>query len=748
MACAPPAQGRIRTITLSGDPSPGAGGGTFNRFVGRRSLNDPGQVAFHAILSGTAGGSTDNLGLFLWDGAQLVELARKGDAVDTGGTIVRTGVLRHIAQVTGAPALNNSGVVAFGAHLSENPSRYGVFRVSAGNPIETITRLEYPVPDTNGVIQAFNPQQSIDQAGEVMVWASLKNTSGGSGVDSDVLLRSGGAGLTQVIRAGHAAPTNGNFSYLLDHVSTLSGKMAVSAFLSATTGGAGVDDWGVFRANGGIAEVARMGDAAPGASGGEVNSFQGLRLNEEGRALMSVNYRGAVESTNDEAVLMYTGSNVVEFLRDQDHRPLSSGEHAFNNVDSFAYASLAGIVRADWNASSGSATTRVVAPSGGPAPPGGTFNTFHSSTTVLMNNQCHIAFYASISGGPINFAIYFADADLNLQPVVEHGQALEGSTVTQVSFLGGPSGYFSNLAGVRGINDSGQVVFWAKLADARTGIFLWTPPAPVSSISATNKFTWGANIGWCNWEGDVTNGAIIGTHYCQGLIWDANTGWINLGDGSPANGFSYANTDGADAGVNHDGAGNLRGLAWGANIGWIRFEDTGQPTVDLMTGAFSGYAWSANVGWLNLGDLSFALRTDTIAPGPDRDKDGIPDPFEYASAGVLTALNKGSSDADADGVSDTEEHIAGTDPTDSNDLLRVTGLAVSGTPAETRVTWKSEASRVYGIEWTGDLAPPAWSNAGGGLVRGAAGPETTVNVPRNGETSGFYRVKARLPMAP
>ena len=69
----------------------------------------------------------------------------------------------------------------------------------------------------------------------------------------------------------------------------------------------------------------------------------------------------------------------------------------------------------------------------------------------------------------------------------------------------------------------------------------------------------------------------------------------------------------------------------------------------------------ANCGWINLGDGSFAVQTDTIAPGIDTDGDGMADAFEYQYFGSL-AMN-GTADSDGDGMSDLQEYLEGTNPT-------------------------------------------------------------------------------------
>ena len=134
-----------------------------------------------------------------------------------------------------------------------------------------------------------------------------------------------------------------------------------------------------------------------------------------------------------------------------------------------------------------------------------------------------------------------------------------------------------------------------------------------TTIDAVNRYAWGANTGWIDWN-QGNNGAVIGKNFCSGFIYSANVGWINLGNGSPATGTSYKNDSGNDFGVNVDSSGNLRGYAWGANIGWINFETTGGPAVNPTTGKFSGYAWSANCGWINL-NTGYGVEIAPPVPG-------------------------------------------------------------------------------------------------------------------------------------
>jgi hypothetical protein len=137
-----------------------------------------------------------------------------------------------------------------------------------------------------------------------------------------------------------------------------------------------------------------------------------------------------------------------------------------------------------------------------------------------------------------------------------------------------------------------------------------------SHIDPTNNVSWGANIGWANWRGDVTNGVRIGQSVLADFVWLANAGWLDLGDGGPDNGINYANNSATDYGVNLDGQGNLRGFAYGANIGWVNFETNGAPRINTTNGVFSGYAYGANVGWISMeGIVSSNANAIVYPPG-------------------------------------------------------------------------------------------------------------------------------------
>ena len=276
-----------------------------------------------------------------------------------------------------------------------------------------------------------------------------------------------------------------------------------------------------------------------------------------------------------------------------------------------------------------------------------------------------------------------------------------------------------------------------------------------TSINAVNRYSYGANIGWMDWRGDVNNGAVIGEFICSGFIYAANVGWINLGNGAPANDIRYANNSADDFGVNHDGAGRLFGLAWGANIGWLNFTNRdgagasfAGPRVDLASGRLSGFVWSANCGWISLSNAIAFVQTDSLPSGPDVDGDGLPDAWEQDRTGDLTTLNA-AGDNDSDGFSNAQEYLADSDPTDPASGLRITFFNAVAEGTANTITWTSRPTRQYLVQERDDLTIGfTWTDAGLGLISPDAGLSTTRAFGDAPAPYRFFRVEALRPLAP
>jgi Bacterial TSP3 repeat len=268
-----------------------------------------------------------------------------------------------------------------------------------------------------------------------------------------------------------------------------------------------------------------------------------------------------------------------------------------------------------------------------------------------------------------------------------------------------------------------------------------------TTINSSNKYAYGANLGWLNAYADGANGAVIGEYVCSGYIYAANVGWIHLGAGAPANQIQYQNNSGTDYGVNREGLGNLRGYAYGANIGWVNFENTGAPKVDLATGKFSGSVWSANCGWISLSNAFAFVQTDTIAPGADTDGDGIADAWELTHTNSLTAFTA-ATDTDGDGMSDQQEYLADTNPLEAGDHLHVLAITGSATGTTNNLTWTSKPTRQYVVLQATNVATLYQTNIALGLVLPDPGATTTRGVNNTPAAERYFKLQALRPLAP
>jgi len=266
-----------------------------------------------------------------------------------------------------------------------------------------------------------------------------------------------------------------------------------------------------------------------------------------------------------------------------------------------------------------------------------------------------------------------------------------------------------------------------------------------TSINAINKYAYGANIGWMDARGNTNAGAVIGEFICSGYFYSANIGWINLGSNAPANGIQYLNNSATDYGVNHDGQGNLRGFAYSANVGWINFESNGAPKVNLQTGKLSGSVYSANCGWISLSNSFAVVQTDTIPGGTDSNADGLPDAWERTYFGTISVNS--NADGDGDGMSNQQEYLAGTDPTNSLDKLKIIAYTTTSGGTNPSLTWNSVLTRNYHIQKTTNLISQIWTDSGLGVIP-PVGSSITRAFTDTFATNRFYRVEASRPLAP
>jgi hypothetical protein len=208
--------GKVVRLVQAGEAAPDSSGtnGTFDELAGYYrqdcpfSLNDLGQVAFTATLTGTTGGTADNFGIWRSSGpGTLTQVVRKGQAAPTAsgeanGTFLN---FSYTGNVTQQPALNNHGQVAFGASLAGTANGTeddaGVFVSPRHNVIVPIVREGDMAPDGTGIISWVSKNIAFNDSGNVAVLASISVASTGRD-ENAIFLGMAGAPLRQLVRVG------------------------------------------------------------------------------------------------------------------------------------------------------------------------------------------------------------------------------------------------------------------------------------------------------------------------------------------------------------------------------------------------------------------------------------------------------------------------------------------------------------------------------------------------------------------
>ncbi len=286
-----------RTVALSGEAAPGAGGLIYTGFGERPSLNNAGDVAFIAGLQDLSEQGTSALfGPTDGAGSALGRLFAVGDAAPGFGD--GTTLFDFERGVT----LNAFGDVAFLAELNpDSPlglAAHAVFGPSAGpgSPTTVIARRDDPNLGFNGSINFLNrsgSQPTISDAGDIAFIATL-----GPLVTQTLYgPASGGAGHVQLTSENDmppAAPLDRRYQQLLQVLTILdTGEVAYEALLEYPSPGStlrrNIETFIYAASEQGVRQLgppSRSGDPVPGRNDGAVFN--------SGTSAEAVNARGDV----------------------------------------------------------------------------------------------------------------------------------------------------------------------------------------------------------------------------------------------------------------------------------------------------------------------------------------------------------------------------------------------------------------------------------------------------------------------
>ncbi|MEM1012439.1 MAG: choice-of-anchor tandem repeat NxxGxxAF-containing protein [Planctomycetota bacterium] len=495
-----PAATGVTTVVSDTITAAPEGNGVFSNFsFFDLTLNDAGQTAFRADLTGTTGGNSDNSGIYRGDGTagSLVNIARAGQAAPDGNGSFSGFSFSGLT-------LNDAGQTAFNADLTGttggNSDSSGIYRGDGtASSLVNIAREGQAAPDGNGSFSGlFYSGVTLNDAGQTAFRASLKGTSGGNSDNSGIYRGNGTAGsLVNIARAGQAAPEgNGSFSGFFSSRIALNdaGQAAFRADLTGTSGGSS-DNSGVYRGDesaGSLVNIAREGQAVPEGNG-SFSSFDTIALNDAGQTAFRAFLTGTSGGGSDSSGL-YRGDgmagSLVTIARAGQGAPDGNGSFSgflspvLNDAGQAAFvASLTGtsggisdnrgIYRGD--GAVGSLVSIAREGQAAPTSDGMFRGVLVDLFEPASNNLGQLVFLADIDlqDGGIPFderGLFFYDDALGLTSIARKGDAFDGSTITDFGIFEG--GARANAGS--DVNDFGQVAYSYSLADGRQGVAITT----------------------------------------------------------------------------------------------------------------------------------------------------------------------------------------------------------------------------------------------------------------------------------
>ncbi len=499
----------FETIALTGLPVPGADPGVSFSSFNDVALNNLGQVAFRAELTGTGVQSDNDLGIYSGNRDSLVSVVRQGE------TIAGIGSVSEVLNLQYPPVLSDSGKVSFAAPLGGPGSFGGTFSAvlsSQNGTISLIALQGEPPPGVGPDVEfgfagrgfAFF-DLSINAAGDIAFQAYLKGDAVDESNSYGLFAENGGV-LELAARAGDSAPGTGP-DVLLDlrrparlHVNDLS----EFAFRSGLEG-AGVsatDDNAVFsNVDGTTHVVTRAGDTVPGDAIGETfTAFSDPTLNNAGHVAFVAGITGPeVDETNEHGLIFGNTENLNLIARSGDVAPGISPDTYLDRFDQISTLNNLGQVALEVKLSGNNVdvsndrafyladaeTLSLIVREGDAAPdagPGITFDRF--SSVPVLNDAGRVSFAAELTGLGVdatkNLGVFASNHQGLLRLVVRTGDVIDVNPdplvvdERTVSSIRSISGFGGSNTQLQTFNDHSQLSFTIGFTDGSAGVLIST----------------------------------------------------------------------------------------------------------------------------------------------------------------------------------------------------------------------------------------------------------------------------------
>jgi len=324
------------------------------------------------------------------------------------------------------PSISNSGAIAFQAGIA---SGAGIFRAEPGGGFTTIA-------DTTDGFNGFGVRPSIDRLGDAVAFDAT--TTSGAGA-----YRGSGGPLATI-----AAPPI--FSAFVGSPVIQPGGSGQVVFVAFTT----ADGAGIYRGDG-TAPATLVAGAAHGLS--EFGNNPGVN------ALGNLLFRADLDGVGS-GVFIRSGATTTPLALVGPTYSGFAGSMALNDSGVAAFrATYAG----------GSSQAILTGVAGGVSVFADTTGAYLSFNVPSIDSRGRIIVRAALDAGG---AILVRGPDPRVDSIIGVGDAVDGSTVIDVT------------AHTGALNDSGQAVFRATLADGRAGIYRADPaPCPADIVGASHR---------------------------------------------------------------------------------------------------------------------------------------------------------------------------------------------------------------------------------------------------------------------
>jgi len=419
-------RGSLGLVARTGDQAPGMPSGVLYGSVSGSTirLNDVGQSAFVATLTGVGVSASNDQSIWSDRSGSLSLVSREGDPAPGAPVGVRLGAITSPLSF----CQNNVGRIAFSALDSTNTS--SLWAEGAGG-LELVARSgsQAPGAPTGVNFNGVGEQQNFNDAGQTAFQAGL------TGINNRGIFADASGSLRAVaLRDGAAPGTSAGVTFISFTASTdlnNAGQVSFAANIFGTGVVSGTNSQGIWsEGSGSLALVVRAGDHAPGTASG-------------------VNFSTAFNFWDP--VLNDAGQ--IAFI---DNLSDGSGSFVGSGIWSGSSGNLALIAR-DGNQAPGTAL-------------GTNFASFRNSH--VLNRVGQVALLAVLTNG--KEGLWATDRHGVLQHIICEGDLLEVApgdfrTVQDFGFLGETGNGDGRPSG---FNNFGQLAFTASFTDGTSGAFV------------------------------------------------------------------------------------------------------------------------------------------------------------------------------------------------------------------------------------------------------------------------------------